>query len=160
MPLPDISLLQFNRIASGKYNAGFVDFQTDDQGNLTGELTKVNNHVHSTGKNKAELSPARVVEVKEAFVAAMERARVPEDTVREIRRELGIAKELDATGDKGELGKLAEARFKPLSRQQVRRISDRTFDIFAIPTIVQAIQADAGKARADDENSYKIDIGI
>ena len=72
----------------------------------------------------------------------------------------GIAKELDATGDKGELGELAEARFKPLSRQQVRRISDRTFDIFAIPTIVRAIQADAGKARADDENSYKIDIGI
>ena len=56
MPLPAISLSQFNRIASGKYNAGFVDFQTDDQGNLTGELTKVNNHVHATGKNKAELS--------------------------------------------------------------------------------------------------------
>ena len=90
----------------------------------------------------------------------MERAQVPEDKVREIRRELGIAKELDATGDKGELGELAAARFKPLSRQQVRRISDRTFDIFAIPTIVRAIQADAGKARADDENSYKIDIGI
>ena len=77
MPLPDISLAQFNRIATGKYNAGFVDFQTDDAGNLTGELTKVNNHVHSTGKNKAELSPARVVEVKEAFIAAMERAQVP-----------------------------------------------------------------------------------
>lgn len=77
MPLPAISLSQFNRIATGKYNAGFVDFQTDDQGNLTGELTKVNNHVHATGKNKTELSPARVLEVKEAFIAAMERARVP-----------------------------------------------------------------------------------
>ncbi|MBO7688575.1 MAG: hypothetical protein J6V72_19510 [Kiritimatiellae bacterium] len=32
-----ISLAQFNRIATGKYNAGFVDFQTDDQGSLTGE---------------------------------------------------------------------------------------------------------------------------
>lgn len=39
-------------------------------------------------------------------------------------------------------------------------ISERTFDIFAIPTIVQAIQTDAGQARTDDENSYKIDIGI
>lgn len=39
-------------------------------------------------------------------------------------------------------------------------ISERTFDIFAIPTIVNAIQEDAGQARADDENSYKIDIGI
>ena len=69
-----------------------------------------------------------MVEVKEAFIAAMERAQVPEDTIREIRRELGISKELDATGDKGELGKLAEARFKPLSRQQVRRILDQYAD--------------------------------
>ena len=53
MPLPNISLAQFNSIAIGKYNAGFVDFATDDQGNLTGELKKVNNHVHSTGKNRA-----------------------------------------------------------------------------------------------------------
>ena len=70
MPLPNISLAQFNSIAIGKYNAGFVDFATDDQGNLTGELKKVNNHVHSTGKNRAELSPERVLEVKEAFIAA------------------------------------------------------------------------------------------
>ena len=128
MPLPAISLSQFNRIATGKYNAGFVDFQTDDQGNLTGELAKVNNHVHATGKNKATLSSARVLEVKEAFIAAMERAMVPEDTIREIRRELGIAKELDATGDTARLGELAAARFKPLSRQQVREILDRYAD--------------------------------
>jgi len=28
MALPDISLAQFNRIASGSYNAGQIDFQT------------------------------------------------------------------------------------------------------------------------------------
>ena len=41
MALPDISLAQFNRIASGEYNAGLVDLKTDDQGKLTGELAKV-----------------------------------------------------------------------------------------------------------------------
>ncbi len=35
MALPDISLAQFNRIASGEYNAGLVDLKTDNQGNLT-----------------------------------------------------------------------------------------------------------------------------
>lgn len=48
MALPNITLAQFNRIASGTYNAGLVDFMTDEQGNLTGELTKVNNHVVRT----------------------------------------------------------------------------------------------------------------
>ena len=41
MALSDISLAQFNRIASGEYNAGLVDLKTDDQGKLTGELAKV-----------------------------------------------------------------------------------------------------------------------
>ena len=30
----------------------------------------------------------------------------------------------------------------------------------SVTPALQFIQADAGKARADDENSYKIDIGI
>jgi len=51
MALPDISLAQFNRIASGECNAGLVDLKTDDKGNLTGELAKVNNHGHRTSKN-------------------------------------------------------------------------------------------------------------
>ena len=34
MPLPDISIHKFSRIASGSYNAGFVDFRTDDNGNV------------------------------------------------------------------------------------------------------------------------------
>lgn len=40
MALPEIiTLAQFNRIASGSYNAGFVDFKTDDHGNVQNELT-------------------------------------------------------------------------------------------------------------------------
>ena len=56
MPIPDISLSQFNKIATGDYNAGLVDFKTDDHGNLTGELTKVNNHVHKKSLNNVVLS--------------------------------------------------------------------------------------------------------
>ena len=38
MPLPDISLAQFNRIATGDYNAGQIDFKTKDDGTtMSGE---------------------------------------------------------------------------------------------------------------------------
>lgn len=73
MPIPEISLAQFNKIASGKYNAGFVDFATDAQGNVG--LTKVNNHVTRTGLNQDTLSPERILEIKEAFIGALERGR-------------------------------------------------------------------------------------
>ena len=43
MALPDISLAQFNRIASGSYNAGQIDFRIGENG--TAELVKINNHV-------------------------------------------------------------------------------------------------------------------
>ena len=124
----EISLAQFNKIASGKYNAGFVDFKSDDGGNVVGELRKVNNHVHSVDKNKETISPERVLEVKEAFVAAMERARVPEEFLGQIREALGIPKQMEATSDKAQLGSLIEKRFKPLSRQQVREILDQYAD--------------------------------
>ena len=53
MPLPDISLAQFNRIATGDYN-------------------KINNHVWQKSKNNVELSPERILEVKEAFLNALQ----------------------------------------------------------------------------------------
>lgn len=39
MALPIISLAAFNRIASGEYNAGQIDFATDRDGNVS--LVKV-----------------------------------------------------------------------------------------------------------------------
>ena len=39
----DISLAQFNRIASGDYNAGQIDIKVGDNGQA--ELVKINNHV-------------------------------------------------------------------------------------------------------------------
>ena len=72
MALPDISLAQFNRIASGDYNAGQIDFKTLKDGST--ELVKINNHVWQTGKNNVMLSPERILEVKEAFLNALQMA--------------------------------------------------------------------------------------
>ncbi|MBQ9430694.1 MAG: hypothetical protein IJU44_03995, partial [Kiritimatiellae bacterium] len=60
----DISLAQFNKIATGSYNAGQIDIKTGANGQA--ELVKVNNHVWKTSKNNVVLSPERILEVKEA----------------------------------------------------------------------------------------------
>ena len=57
MPLPEFTLHDFNKIASGEYNAGQIDFVTGDNGRVS--LAKINNHVHKTGLNKTTLSAAR-----------------------------------------------------------------------------------------------------
>ena len=62
-----ISLADFNRIATGTYNAGQIDFATGKDGAT--ELVKVNNHVWQTSKNRVQLAPERVLEIKESFVA-------------------------------------------------------------------------------------------
>jgi len=125
MPIPEISIAQFNEIASGKYNAGFVDFATDEQGNVVNGLTKVNNHVTKRGENRVELSPERVLEVKEAFIAALERAQVPQANIDHIREKLGISKEMEATGERAKISELLSKRFKPLTRQHVRSLLDK-----------------------------------
>ena len=45
MPLPSITLAEFNKIASGQQNAGQVDFETNSNGEFTGGLVKINNHI-------------------------------------------------------------------------------------------------------------------
>ena len=93
---PTISLAQFNRIASGTYNAGQIDFATGKNG--TTELVKVNNHVWFPVLNNVQLSPARVLEVKEAFIAALQdEAVLGRDKLDIIRAELGIPTDLDTT---------------------------------------------------------------
>ena len=125
MALPDISLAQFNRIASGEYNAGLVDLKTDDQGNLTGELAKVNNHVHRTSKNTVVLSPERVLEVKEAFLNALSKGGVRPDKLAEIRDNLGLPEDISAALDIDARHAMLDRRFTPLTRQQVRNILDK-----------------------------------
>ena len=118
---PEISLAQFNRIATGTYNAGLVDFETKD-GELTGNLTKVNNHRWKSSENKVVLSPQRVLEVKEAFIAALQKGGVSAEDIKTIRTKLGIPSEMDSTSDKEEMKNILEKRFRPLTRHNVRQI--------------------------------------
>ena len=97
MALPDISLAEFNRIASGEYNAGQIDFETDRNGGVS--LVKVNNHIHQTSKNNVTLDRQRILDVKEAFIAALERGGVKADSIKEIRANLGLPVDFSASED-------------------------------------------------------------
>ena len=123
MPTPEISLAQFNRIASGDYNAGQIDFKTTRNGDV--QLVKINNHVHSTSKNNVKLSTERIIEVKEAFLNALVRAGVSEASMKEIRNHLGLPDSIVATGDKKALRGILDKRFMPLTRAGVRAILDK-----------------------------------
>ena len=122
MALPDISLAQFNKIASGDYNAGQIDFKTNDRGET--ELVKINNHVWRTSKNNVILSPERILEVKEMFLSALEKGGVPADKMAEIRDRLGLPSELNLPDGKDQRDGILKMRFTPLTRAQVRSILD------------------------------------
>ena len=92
MALPNISLAQFNRIATGDYNAGQIDFRAKDDGST--KLVKVNNFVWRTSKNNVVLSHERILEVKEAFLNALERGGVGPEQMKNIRDQLGVSSEL------------------------------------------------------------------
>ena len=122
MALPNISLAQFNRIATGDYNAGQIDFRAKDDGST--ELVKVNNFVWRTSKNNVVLSHERILEVKEAFLNALERGGVGPEAMREIRDRLGLPADLDVSADADQRNGILTARFRPLTRAQVRDILD------------------------------------
>ena len=122
MALPDINLAQFNRIATGDYNAGQIDFRTKEDGST--ELVKVNNHVWRTSKNDAILSPERILEVKLAFLNALQRGGVTDEAIIEIRNRLGLPTEVDMLTSKAERTDFLKMRFAPLTRAQVRSILD------------------------------------
>ena len=118
----DITLAQFNKIASGDYNAGQIDIKTNNQGKA--ELVKVNNHVWKTGDNKVVLSPERILEVKEAFLNALQKAGVQDVKMAEIRDRLGIPSELVLPENGSQRDSILQARFTPLTRAQAREIID------------------------------------
>ena len=120
MPLPrvnfpnvNITIQQFQEIASGKYNAGEVRLATATS------LDKINHRVTFKGDNKVSLSHAEVLAVKQAFVRALSGAGVGADEVARVRAHLGLdpARPVDV--------ELKERSLKPLSRQQIRSILDR-----------------------------------
>ena len=109
----NITLRQFNEIASGKYNAGEVKLSSDHS------LAKINHHVHFIDSNNTRLSHAEVLAIKSAFVKALSTSGVAGVDLDKIRQELGLA----ANGPTDL--KLQQRSIRPLSRQQIRNILDR-----------------------------------
>ena len=88
------------------------------------ELVKVNNFVWRTSKNNVVLSHERILEVKEAFLNALERGGVGPAAMKEIRDRLGLPADLDVSADADQRNGILTARFRPLTRAQVRDILD------------------------------------
>ena len=123
MALPDISLREFNTIATGKYNAGLIDFTTDAQG--VTKLTKLNNHIKKIKLNGVKMTPERILEVKETFIKALQGSGLKNEDVSAIRAKLGIPDTLDADTSRETQSKVLLNRFRPLTRQEVREIIDQ-----------------------------------
>ena len=120
MPLPrvnfsnvNITIQQFQEIASGKYNAGEVRLATATS------LDKINHRVTFKGDNKVSLSHAEVLAVKQAFVRALRQSGVSAEEVARVRTQLGLDPERPVDVE------LKARSLKPLSRQQIRSILDR-----------------------------------
>ena len=126
MSQPNITLAEFNRIASGSQNAGQVDFKTNSDGEFTNELVKINNHVVFKSKNNVHLTGERVVAIKEAFLSALQKAHVSAEDLQTIRAELGMSGEIDASTDANEA--LLDKRYTPLTRDQIRTMLDKYAD--------------------------------
>ena len=133
----NVSIAQFQNIATGKYNAGEVKLASETT------LDKVNNHVHFTRSNKKELSHEEVLAIKTAFVRALSSNGVGAEEIAQIRRDLGLSAE--AGMDRS----LHERSLRPLTRQQVREILDRNVDAInahAAGTVRTAAQMNAGRS--------------
>ncbi len=113
----------FNAIASGKYNAGFVDLQTGSDGTV--KLANANHHVHLTYKNRKILSPEKILSVKESFINALQAQGVSAENIGTIRRSLGLSPEIRAGSSDAANEKTICDRMAPLSRRAVRIILDR-----------------------------------
>ena len=120
--MDNITLSDFNKIASGTYNAGMVDIGSKDG---QSKLIKINNHVTRLSKNNVVMTPERIVAVKELFISALKRGGVSPENIAEIRRTLGISAEIQNINDEQGRKKLLKDRFTPLSRNTVRIVLDR-----------------------------------
>ena len=109
----NISLDQFQKMATGDFNAGEVKLKSETK------LTKINNHVHKLGWNTKEISHEEILAIKNAFVKALSAYGVQDGEINRIRKELGLAPDTAAPKS------LAERSITPLTRQQIREIIDR-----------------------------------
>jgi len=136
----NISLDQFQKMATGDYNAGEVALKSESK------LTKINNHVHRLSANTKSISHEEVLAIKNAFMKALSANGVDMAEINKIRKELGLMP--DETAPKS----LAERSIKPLSRQQIREIIDRNIGA------INASRAEHGqKAFKDSTRLYGTD---
>ena len=108
----NITIQQFQQIASGKFNAGEVKLKSERS------LDIINNHVRSRDENVKTISHDEVLAIKQAFVRALSQNGVGPDALNDIRRRIGLAP------DPSLPVALAQRSMKPLSRQQIRSILD------------------------------------
>lgn len=135
----NISLQQFQAVASGKYNAGEVKLASESA------LEKTNNHVHMKWRNATAISHEEVLAVKNAFIRALNSAGIVGEELDNVRARLGLANNPGGEGD----AKLGERSMKPLTRQQIREILD---------TYAGTINASlgAGTIRTSDELNARV----
>lgn len=89
----NISLQEFQEIASGKYNAGEVKLAGENR------LGKMNNHVETWWfSNREKIDHEEVLAIKQAFVKALSKNGVGEAEINRIRQELGLAPQGPTTG--------------------------------------------------------------
>lgn len=111
-------------LAVGKYNAGLVDFGTDETTGRT-KLVKVNDHIKKVELNKTLLSPERILEVKAAFLNALQKEGVTGADLSAIRKKLGVPDTIGPESTVEAQQAILRARFRPLTRREVRGIIDR-----------------------------------
>ena len=85
----NISLDQFQKMATGDFNAGEVALKS------ASKLTKINNHVHRLGANTAEISHEEILAIKNAFVNQVEQWRLALENFRAAAEE-GAARDEEA----------------------------------------------------------------
>ncbi len=127
----NITIQQFQQIASGKFNAGEVKLKSERS------LDIINNHVRSRDENVKTISHDEVLAIKEAFVRALSQNGVGPDALNDIRRRIGLAP------DPSLPVALAQRSIKPLSRQQIRSILDEHKETINHATGAQTIRTHA-----------------
>lgn len=114
----DFKLNDFIRLSSGKYNAGNL---TAERSGNTNVLKIANNHVRMRMLNSGKFNLAQAIELKEAFVRALQNdGKLDGHELNQIRKELGLD-----NPSIGVASQNTQALFRPLMREQVRDIVNR-----------------------------------
>ena len=127
----NITIQQFQEVASGVINAGEVRLTSDHS------IDRVNHHVGWFFNNDTHLSHAEVLAVKDAFVRALANSGVNADGIANVRRELGLAPNGAKDTD------IARRSMKPLSRQQIRETLDKYANVINHSVGNDTIRTDA-----------------